>query len=59
MLSLTVTGMFKELKSGHKIPPLRHFFRTMVIVPAGGGFCIINDELHVTNATQEQAKVHF
>ncbi|XP_019881507.1 nuclear RNA export factor 1 isoform X2 [Aethina tumida] len=59
MLSLTVTGMFKELKSGHKIPPLRHFFRTMVIVPAGGGFCIINDELHVTNATQEQAKKAF
>lgn len=57
MISLTVTGMFKELKSGHKVPPTRFFFRTMVIVPAGSGFCIANETLHVTNATEEQAKV--
>lgn len=59
MLTLTVTGMFKELKTGHKVPPTRAFFRTLVIVPAGTGFCIINETLHVTNATEEQAKHIF
>lgn len=57
MLVLTVSGMFKELKSGHKVPPIRHFFRTMVIVPAGSGFCIANEVLHISNATEAQAKV--
>ncbi|CAG9767079.1 unnamed protein product [Ceutorhynchus assimilis] len=59
MLCLTVSGMFKELKSVLKSPPIRHFFRTLVIVPAGSGFCIANEELHVTNATPEQAKEAF
>ncbi|CAG9863513.1 unnamed protein product [Phyllotreta striolata] len=59
MLCLVVTGMFKELKSGHKIPPLRYFYRTLVIVPAGTGFCIANEELHVSNATPSQAKEAF
>ncbi|KAJ8916786.1 hypothetical protein NQ315_005791 [Exocentrus adspersus] len=56
MLCLTVSGIFKEIKSGHKIPPIRFFFRTLVIVPAGSGFCIANEILHVTNALPEQAK---
>lgn len=59
MITLTVTGMFKELKTGHKVPPTRAFFRTLVIVPAGSGFCIVNETLHVTNATEEQAKTMF
>ncbi|XP_056641842.1 nuclear RNA export factor 1-like [Diorhabda sublineata] len=59
MLCLTVTGMFKELKSGHKVPPLRYFYRTLVIVPAGAGFCIANEMMHVSNATPKQAKEAF
>ncbi|XP_030753850.1 nuclear RNA export factor 1-like [Sitophilus oryzae] len=59
MISLTISGMYKELKSGHKIPPTRFFFRTLVIVPAGTGFCIANDLLHVSNATPDQAKVNI
>lgn len=59
MISLTISGMYKELKSGHKIPPTRFFFRTLVIVPAGTGFCIANDLLHVSNATPDQAKEAF
>ncbi|KAL3274631.1 hypothetical protein HHI36_016011 [Cryptolaemus montrouzieri] len=56
MMSLTVAGMFKELKSGHKQPPIRSFLRTLIIVPAGSGYCITNDELHITNATEDQVK---
>lgn len=59
MITLTVSGMFKELKSGHKFPPTRFFFRTLVIVPAGSGFCIANEQYHITNATSEQAKEAF
>ncbi|KRT79098.1 hypothetical protein AMK59_7798 [Oryctes borbonicus] len=59
MLLLSVSGMFRELNSGHKSPPLRYFFRTLVIVPAGSGFCIVNEELHMSNATEEQSKRAF
>lgn len=58
MLTLIVSGMFKELRTAHKAPPIRHFFRSFVIIPAGSGFCIINEQLHVTNATEEQTKVN-
>lgn len=57
MLVLTVTGMFKELRSGHKVPPIRYFFRTLIIVPAGAGFCILNEQVHISNATDSMAKV--
>lgn len=57
MICLTVSGLFKELKTSHKTPPTRYFFRTLVIVPAGSGFCIANEQYHVSNATPEQAKV--
>nr|XP_023014451.1 nuclear RNA export factor 1-like [Leptinotarsa decemlineata] len=59
MLCLTVTGMFKELKGSQKNPPLRYFFRTLVIVPAGTGFCISNEVLYVTNATPDQSVEAF
>lgn len=59
MMTLTVTGMFKELKSGHKIPPLRYFFKTVVVVPAGSGLCICNEEVHISNATPQQTKVYY
>lgn len=58
MLILTASGMFKELKTAHKNPPLRFFFKTLVIVPSEtGGFCICNEEVHISNATPDQAKV--
>ncbi|ENN77920.1 hypothetical protein YQE_05597, partial [Dendroctonus ponderosae] len=59
MLCLSISGIFKELNTGHKIPPTRFFFRTIVIVPAGSGFCIANEEYHITNATPDQAKEAF
>lgn len=57
MLTLIVSGIFKELRTAHKIPPIRHFFKSLVIVPAGSGFCIVNEEMHITNAVEEQIKV--
>lgn len=54
---LTVTGIFKELESGQKSAPIRAFSKVLVIVPAGSGFCIVNEQIHVTNATEAQTKV--
>ncbi|XP_018319322.1 nuclear RNA export factor 1 isoform X2 [Agrilus planipennis] len=59
LINLTFTGLYKELHSGHKMPPIRYFCRTFVIIPAGSGFCILNEMLHVTNATEEQRKIAF
>ncbi|KAL3274634.1 hypothetical protein HHI36_016014 [Cryptolaemus montrouzieri] len=57
MMNLVVSGMFKELETSHKRPPIRSFLRTLVIVPSGSGYCICNEELHISNATEEQVKV--
>ncbi|XP_022916625.2 nuclear RNA export factor 1-like [Onthophagus taurus] len=59
MLLLTVSGIFKELRTGHKQPPVRYFFRTLVIVPQGAGFCIANEEFHISNAKEPQIKQAF
>ncbi|XP_044758210.1 nuclear RNA export factor 1-like [Coccinella septempunctata] len=56
MMSFKVAGPFKELKGGHKNTPVRWFSRAFVIVPVGSGFCISNEMLHVTNATEEQIR---
>lgn len=56
-MMLTVTGIFKELESGQKTAPIRAFSKVLIIVPAGSGFCIVNEQLHVTNATDVQIKV--
>ena len=37
--------------------PLRHFNRMFVVVPQGSGFCIVNEMLHVTLPTANQADV--
>ncbi|XP_077293168.1 nuclear RNA export factor small bristles isoform X2 [Arctopsyche grandis] len=61
MLMLTINGVFKETtiptsstSNRQWLPPIRSFHKTLVIVPFGGGFCIKNDILYVTNATPEQ-----
>lgn len=58
MMLLTVNGVFKELSSKGQVT--RSFHRTFVVVPnGGGGFCITNDCLYVTNTTKEQEENCF
>ncbi|CAB3221232.1 unnamed protein product [Arctia plantaginis] len=58
MIVLTMNGLYKETTTNGN--PMRSFHRTFVIVPnAGGGFCIINDMLYVTNTTKEQEEKAF
>uniref|UniRef100_A0A1B6E508 TAP-C domain-containing protein n=3 Tax=Clastoptera arizonana TaxID=38151 RepID=A0A1B6E508_9HEMI len=56
LLILSICGVFREV--GLKLP-IRAFNRTFIIVPTGSGFCIVNDLLHITIATSEQAKDQF
>jgi hypothetical protein len=37
--------------------PLRSFSRELVIVPHGRGYCVMNEELFATSATDDQSKV--
>ncbi|XP_043283476.1 nuclear RNA export factor 1 [Venturia canescens] len=54
MMIITVAGLFKEPET--KDEPLRFFNRTFVIVPEGSGYCIRNEQLHLTSPTQMQEK---
>ena len=38
---------------------MRWFQRVFVIIPNSAGFCIVNEQLHITSATQEQIKAAF
>ncbi|XP_015510716.1 nuclear RNA export factor 1-like [Neodiprion pinetum] len=57
MMMIIVTGLFKELDG--KKNPIRYFNRTFLIVPEGGGYCICNEQLHISHPTDEQEKKAF
>jgi nuclear RNA export factor len=57
-MQASVTGIFRE--RAERSSPLRWFQRVFIIVPqASGGFCIVNEQLHISNATTEQLKSAF
>jgi nuclear RNA export factor len=58
VIMMSISGLFLE-QGPRTNQPLRSFNRVFVIVPFGAGFCIINEQLFVTNATEEQSKVAF
>lgn len=58
LITISVAGLFLEHGTS-KNQPLMSFSRVFMIVPSGNGFCIINEELFVANATDEQRKAAF
>lgn len=54
MMVITVTGLFDELNN--KNDQLRYFNRTFIIVPRGSGYCICNEQIHISLPTEEQRK---
>ncbi|KAK0074006.1 hypothetical protein PV326_012835, partial [Microctonus aethiopoides] len=54
MMLVTVTGCFKELDT--KDQPIRSFNRTFIIVPEGTGYCIKNEQHHLSHPTVDQEK---
>ncbi|KAL0280869.1 UNVERIFIED_CONTAM: hypothetical protein PYX00_002033 [Menopon gallinae] len=60
LISLSVSGVFREpSNSAESSWPVRHFSRAFVIVPFRQGFCIINDSLFISNATEEEKATFF
>ena len=59
LMSFTVSGVFRETENagGEHGQIIRHFNRIFVVVPQGQGFCIVNDVLYVTIATNYQKQV--
>ncbi|XP_011168570.1 nuclear RNA export factor 1 [Solenopsis invicta] len=54
MMFITITGYFQEVDN--KDEPIRYFNRTFIIVPEGGGYCIRNEQLHISQPTEAQLK---
>lgn len=54
MMVVTITGIFQETETDKK--PLRYFSRTLIIVPQGSGYCIRNEQLHISDPTEAQKK---
>lgn len=58
LLALSISGVFREVGSNKKVP-MRSFNRSLVIVPSGSGYCIINDMLYFTTANPDQISEAF
>jgi len=59
LLCFTVSGLFRELESENEQAQekiIRHFNRVFIVIPHGGGFCIVNDMLYLTVPTNLQKK---
>ncbi|KAL6254195.1 hypothetical protein P5V15_014817 [Pogonomyrmex californicus] len=54
MMFITITGYFQEVNN--KDEPIRHFNRTFIIVPEGDGYCIRNEQLHISQPPEAQLK---
>ncbi|KYN01714.1 Nuclear RNA export factor 1 [Cyphomyrmex costatus] len=54
MMFITITGYFQQLNI--KEEPIRYFNRTFIIVPEGEGYCIRNEQLHISQPSQVQLK---
>jgi len=51
---ITITGYFQEIDK--KEGPFRYFNRTFIIVPEGEGYCIRNEQLHISQPPEAQLK---
>ncbi len=54
---MSVTGIFRERVERHSL--IRWFQRVFVIIPNIVGFCIVNEQMHISSATPEQIKASF
>lgn len=56
LLTVSVTGAFRDRNDKPHPYPIRHFSRMFTLVPQGEGWCIVNDSLYITNAQKEQSE---
>jgi len=58
LMTFTVTGLFRERDTRLK-ECIRHFNRCFIVVPQGSGFCIINETLFISTATDLSTRRAF
>lgn len=58
LIQLCLCGVFRETGVSSNTP-VRAFSRSIIIVPQGQGFCIVNETLNITNATSAQSDAAF
>jgi len=51
---ITITGYFQQLDNREEL--IRYFNRTFTIVPEGEGYCIRNEQLHISQPSEAQLK---
>ena len=51
---ITITGYFQQLDNREEL--IRYFNRTFIIVPEGEGYCIRNEQLHISQPSEAQLK---
>jgi len=52
---VTITGYFQEIEKGcNKGEPIRYFNCTYIIVPVGSGYCIQNQQLHISHPSDTE-----
>lgn len=51
---ITITGYFQQLDNKEEL--IRYFNRTFIIVPEGEGYCIRNEQLHISQPSEVQLK---
>ncbi|XP_015124385.1 nuclear RNA export factor 1 [Diachasma alloeum] len=54
LMLITITGCFKETATKENF--IRYFHRTFIIVPEGTGYCIRNEQLHLSHPTAAQER---
>ena len=57
MLLINITGLFKEFQSSKENKDIINYFsRTLTIVPVGTGYCILNEQLYISEASNAQKR---
>lgn len=54
IMFITITGYFQQLDNKEEL--IRYFNRTFIIVPEGEGYCIRNEQLHISQPSEVQLK---
>ncbi len=59
IITLSLSGLFRERQDAQHGQPLRHFNRMFVLTAQGSGWSIVNETLFVTNPTARQVRDAF
>uniref|UniRef100_A0A2P2I1B3 Nuclear RNA export factor 1-like n=3 Tax=Hirondellea gigas TaxID=1518452 RepID=A0A2P2I1B3_9CRUS len=59
LMKVVLNGIYRRENISNKSANIRSFQRSLIIVPVGSGYCIANEQLHISLATYDQMKLAF